>query len=528
MKISCQSCGALYKIADDKVRGRRVKVRCKGCGQTIVVDAAQPEATDSPQSAAGSANNGAGSVDTWTVNLSETDQRTLTTTEILGGYVAGWLTSDAYVWKDGMADWSPLLDVPELRDALGPQPQPAPAAPPAAAFGAPSAGGFPNVERTPAAKPVAARRAGGRTQGAADLFGGVAAAGGEEEARSPFAGTEPYDDAKLTGARNENSVLFSLDALKAGFAGPSAAAPAPKGRPAPRAQAAASNPDDPFGMGTADAFTGIGGPNALFSMGANQALLTAPAPPPEPPPAPATDPALGQSSSILPPVRRRSRLSQVVMAAAAALALLVGGIVFAGLADDKEEAQAEQAQQAEEEAKKEEAEAKARAEKAKAEEEAKKAQEAQKKDEETAAADKQEATGKPATVAAAQAKATPAAQKPKAGGATKAAVKPDDTTKVKATPSDGVATFNKGAAIAALSRASAAASGCKRPGGPTGSGKAIVTFAPSGRVTNATISGGSFGGTSVGGCIASVFRRASVPSFSGNAVTVSKGFNISP
>ena len=98
----------------------------------------------------------------------------------------------------------------------------------------------------------------------------------------------------------------------------------------------------------------------------------------------------------------------------------------------------------------------------------------------------------------------------------------------KEEPSSGVASFNKGAAIAALGGAAAQASGCKRPGGPTGSGKAVVTFAPSGRVTSANVSGGEFPGTSVGSCVAGVFRRAQVPAFSGNAVTVSKGFSISP
>jgi hypothetical protein len=66
---------------------------------------------------------------------------------------------------------------------------------------------------------------------------------------------------------------------------------------------------------------------------------------------------------------------------------------------------------------------------------------------------------------------------------------------------------------------------CKKAGGPTGSGKATVTFAPSGRVTTATV-GGSFAGTPTGGCVASVFRKAHVPSFSGSAVTVSKSFTI--
>jgi hypothetical protein len=53
-----------------------------------------------------------------------------------------------------------------------------------------------------------------------------------------------------------------------------------------------------------------------------------------------------------------------------------------------------------------------------------------------------------------------------------------------------------------------------------------VTFAPSGRVTSATVMGPPFAGTAVGGCVAGAFRRAKVPAFSGNPVTVSKSFAI--
>ena len=96
----------------------------------------------------------------------------------------------------------------------------------------------------------------------------------------------------------------------------------------------------------------------------------------------------------------------------------------------------------------------------------------------------------------------------------KEAEKPGEKKPELPVPTDGPQ-FNKGAAIAALSSAASASTSCKRPGGPTGSGKVIVTFAPSGRVTSANVAGGAFGGTPVGGCVASVFRRAKVPPFGG-------------
>jgi hypothetical protein len=86
--------------------------------------------------------------------------------------------------------------------------------------------------------------------------------------------------------------------------------------------------------------------------------------------------------------------------------------------------------------------------------------------------------------------------------------------------------FSKASAISALGAAAGSAGGCKKPGGPTGVGKVQVTFAPSGRVTSATVMGAPFAGTAVGGCVAGAFRRAKVPAFSGNPVTVSKSFAI--
>src|SRR3954454_15705991 len=37
MKIVCDSCGPKYSIADEKVRGKVFKIRCKKCSHIIVV-----------------------------------------------------------------------------------------------------------------------------------------------------------------------------------------------------------------------------------------------------------------------------------------------------------------------------------------------------------------------------------------------------------------------------------------------------------------------------------------------------------
>ena len=37
MKIECDKCSAKYSIADEKVRGKTFKIRCKKCSNVIIV-----------------------------------------------------------------------------------------------------------------------------------------------------------------------------------------------------------------------------------------------------------------------------------------------------------------------------------------------------------------------------------------------------------------------------------------------------------------------------------------------------------
>ncbi len=86
--------------------------------------------------------------------------------------------------------------------------------------------------------------------------------------------------------------------------------------------------------------------------------------------------------------------------------------------------------------------------------------------------------------------------------------------------------FSTAAAGATLSEVTARASSCRSAEDPSGVARIQVTFAPSGRVTQAVLSGPPFAGTATGSCIASRFREATVPPFSGEYVTVSKTVTI--
>jgi len=545
MKVTCQACSAQYTIADDKVKGRKVKIRCKACQTPIVVDGQNPS-TEAPSTGLSEAPPAldpfapetalATDADVWNVNLSDTDSRTMTTAEVIEGFRSGLITTDAFVWKDGMGDWLPIMDCVELAPLLsGPTAPPAPVAgqtplaPAVAAASAPTpaarVGGIPNLSAPGAiGGALAARAASARASAGADLFGDIDAAGSEGEdvdlntsARAvPTApGSTAYDD-KPTGQRNENSVLFSLDAMKAGFVGgsPSVAEKSKPAAPKPGAPGAPrpvqpSNPDDPFGMGASAGLAGMGtGGNPLFSLNANQALLTAPAPPePKPIPVPTFSTATGAG-----PVGMDAKTKKLVLfggaGAGALILLLLGMLVFGGKKTDATQDAAKAALSAKQDEKK-------------PEEKKDEPKPEEKKDEPKPAASAEEK--KPDEAKTEPPKSEAAKTGTGHAAAATTAKKPEEPA--PAGPSTAPP-FSKASAISALGGASGSAGACKKAGGPTGVGKVQVTFAPSGRVTSATVMGPPFAGTAVGGCVAGAFRRAKVPAFSGNPVTVSKSFAI--
>jgi predicted Zn finger-like uncharacterized protein len=510
MKVSCQACGAKYTIADDKVRGRKVKIRCKSCGTPIVVDG-NSEAPGAPDASAGAEAGGGGT--SWSVNLSDTDQRTMTTDEIVAAWKTGELTNDAFVWKDGMGDWVAILENEELKPLLT-------AAAPGAGGGTPFG---PTIVTAPSSPAASARLAGGRSGSSVDLFDASSnrAAPEEEDVATsapalPTAGMTAYDDGKLTGARNENSVLFSLDALRGGM-GPD---PKKNSAPAKKPSTAPVGPD-PFAMSPADHGTS----NALFTLNANQALLTAPAPP-EPPP-----PRITASGAVA--AQPMNKLVVYGGGAAAAVVLLLVGL-FLGRSGNKPEAT--------DSSSKDNAAAASSADSDKKTDSKSDSKADSKPDEKPADSAGTSASAAPSATSSAAPTASATTPSPSPASTAKLATTPKSTSTPSAPkepkepkapkaseatmPDTSSAPFSVSAAQVALTQAASNAQSCAKPAGPTGSGKVQVTFATSGRVTTATVMGPPFAGTPVGGCVAGVFRKGHVPAFAGNPVTVSKSFSI--
>ncbi len=231
MKITCQSCQSKYNVADEKVQGKIVKIRCRKCGATIVVQGSGGAATNGSAATAGPATAAAGGDAEgaqWHVNVGDAEPRTMTLAELVEAYNAGVVAQDTFIWTDGMDDWKPLSEVETVVTALHAgaaatapassfqaqepayvAPAAAPASAPEMAAAAPVAAAFAEPRRAAVVKREARAR---------DLFG--SGGGGEEVQTSApvvpqMMPTASMDDAtsKMTGQRNENSVLFSLAVL---------------------------------------------------------------------------------------------------------------------------------------------------------------------------------------------------------------------------------------------------------------------------------------------------------------------------
>jgi hypothetical protein len=348
-----------------------------------------------------------------------------------------------------------------------------------------------------------------------DLFGGVSSAGSEADVSLDI-GFPNEPEHKLTGARNESSVLFSLDALT---------------KPDQKAAGQKKARDKEQENEDSAALFGSSGPDSLMNMGGGGFLA---APDFTKPVTAVAEPQVRPSDPVEVPnnAAQKKKGAGVWIAAVLGIAAAAAGAFFVLqkkglLAEKAPESAAVSASTtpAAQPSATEPAPAAAASEPAAASASAEAS--ATPSPAEAAAQALTAAGSKPAAAAA-----TPAAPNP----ATAAAIKPSEAKKPDTAaaapapapapaPATDAAPFDKGAAVSALGAAAANAGSCKKPDGPTGAGKVSVTFAPSGRATMTNV-GGAFAGTEVGGCVARLFRAAKVPAFAGDPVTVSKSFSI--
>ena len=67
---------------------------------------------------------------------------------------------------------------------------------------------------------------------------------------------------------------------------------------------------------------------------------------------------------------------------------------------------------------------------------------------------------------------------------------------------------------------------CKAPGGPRGAGHVLITFATDGTVSDVQVDRLPYKDNPVARCLASQYKQAKVPAFTGVPVVVGKNFSI--
>src|SRR5438552_14141678 len=150
MKIVCDNCATKYSIADDKVRGKVFKIRCKKCSHIIVVrgqgDGAAAAAEPAPKfdqketkvfdysgadgeaaAAAGQAAPAAASGDApvWHLVIDREQVGPMTAEEVRQRFARGEVDGETYAWREGFGDWQKLSAIGDFGDL-----QAAPAASP--------------------------------------------------------------------------------------------------------------------------------------------------------------------------------------------------------------------------------------------------------------------------------------------------------------------------------------------------------------------------------------------------------------
>src|SRR5258706_3089291 len=138
MIVDCQSCGTTYNLSDEKVRGRRVRVRCKSCSEGIIVDGTRVDSDEATRvyspnfepaaygagvhdeatrvmSPSGPELQATASEEEWTVAVSESDQRTMHMAELVSAYTGGLVPDEGLVWREGRGDGLPRRQVPGMQ-----------------------------------------------------------------------------------------------------------------------------------------------------------------------------------------------------------------------------------------------------------------------------------------------------------------------------------------------------------------------------------------------------------------------------
>lgn len=330
MKILCDACGAKYAIADEKVAGKVFKIRCKKCSNIVVVRGEERTVIESApveNTPTGFEDDGAtrvfsgdatgltGGADHSTTNvpadgiwhlvIDQEQVGPMGEGEVKQYLDAGKVDGETYGWREGMGDWTPLKEIPELAGLVPRNEQPQDV--------------FTQQASVTTAAPAAAATS---TSTSGESF----SASSSSSASAPVAAAQVSDSGEaLTGERGENSVLFSLNNL--------AALATDTPAPTQEAQAGMANAGGDEGSGLIDiqsmaaAYSNSNAPSATLRAGtADDIPLLAAS-------------SFGQANAVLLPTSAPStdnKMMYMLIAGIAAIVLLAGVLLFVLLkGDDK-------------------------------------------------------------------------------------------------------------------------------------------------------------------------------------------------
>lgn len=201
MKFSCDSCGRKYRIEDEKVQGKTLRMDCRKCGKKILIDGkalrattsdrpptARPPAASSPlskgfydQVSRPQADVGGGLAarepKQWHLEINNVAVGPIGRSEVARKIETGAVKASSLCWREGFDDWRPLHTVSELASLLQP------AKPP-------SAKAVPLRHTPPPPPPRSPNRVGNARSAPAAIGGRAGASAAVAMAPAPFSAPE--------------------------------------------------------------------------------------------------------------------------------------------------------------------------------------------------------------------------------------------------------------------------------------------------------------------------------------------------
>lgn len=234
MKIVCDNCSTKYSIADEKVRGKIFKIKCKKCSHIIVVKGQETTGEGPPAgfdqkdtrvfdySGFEGQKDGPAADPIWHLVIDREQVGPLTVAELAQKWTAGEVDTDTYAWREGFDDWKRLGAIEELAAVIRrDEPKEPPASQSENLFGGATSSAT-AVTGPGRADPTDLFAAAGTSSEeeapAGDLFGGRAAPAQQPSvfASSNAPATAAPADKPLRRAPKEDQPLFSLAAAEGG------------------------------------------------------------------------------------------------------------------------------------------------------------------------------------------------------------------------------------------------------------------------------------------------------------------------